>query len=154
MLASAKDADGQVVLLSQPLREEVRFLEQKLMHEHLYVALTLHQVLASPVQALQTCIACFSFAMKSQRPSAFKAIEMIVKRQTRLLVRPEDLNADHLKQAFSCLLKVIELGAEDSTANIKQRLRAFALLKEQSGSDEGPIAELFSAQESKLQAHV
>ena len=61
-------------------RELIRFLEQKLMHEHLFVSLTLDKLLAEPAEATKTCLTCLKYAAKSQRTSALKAIQMIVKR--------------------------------------------------------------------------
>ena len=54
------------------------------MHEHLFVALTQSELLANPKEASQTCLKCFKYAAQTNRTSAFKAIQMIVKRQTKL----------------------------------------------------------------------
>ena len=70
--------------MEDELREKIRFLEQKLMHEHFFVALTLERLLENPAKSAQVCIKCIQYAAKVDRPSALKAIQMIAKRQANL----------------------------------------------------------------------
>ena len=54
------------------------------MHENFFVALTAEKLLQSPLEASQDCLKCMKYAAEANRPSAFKAISMIAKRQTKL----------------------------------------------------------------------
>ena len=102
------------------------------MHEHLFVALTLDRLLQNPAESAQTCLKCFRYAAKAQRSSAFKAIQVIAKRQTKLRLTTRDIQSDPQVQAFRCLHKVIEFGltAPNSTAlTIKNCLSALTQLQ-------------------------
>ena len=98
------------------------------MHEHLFVALTLDKVLESSTGSAETSLACFRHAVNSQRASALKAIQVIVRRQTRLSMRHDELKQDAELQTYRCIFKVLEQGvsAEDASAEtIKKCLMAF-----------------------------
>ena len=101
------------------------------MNEHLFLSLTLDRVLASPNDAAETCNACFQYAVNSQRPSAMKAIQMIVKKLTSIRLQQDDISADPELEAYRCLFKVIEAGIEgelESAETIKKCLSAFNAL--------------------------
>ena len=87
----------------QERRENVRFLEQKLMHEHFFVALTLEKLLRDPAEAAHTCLTCLTYAATVDRHSASKAIQMIAKRQTKLRLTATQIKEEPSKQAFLCL---------------------------------------------------
>jgi len=74
---------------------------------------------------------------------------MIVRRQTRLSLKPAELEKDPESQAYRCLFKVLEAGvsAEDASADtIKKCLLSFNRLSEslKPGTSKQGITRLFS----------
>ena len=98
--------------------EDQRYVEQKLLHQNLKNALNQESLCSSPISSLYTCLAIMLYAKDDKgraRRAILKGIQMIVKRQCKLILTEEKILQEPLQATYEAVFKLVTVGISDDT---------------------------------------